>query len=74
MDLHDQAVVEAHARHFGQHLGTKTFRVPCAEITVDDRGEQAFCGFDVQVLGCRGRMAVIGRGGAETDKVFTPEA
>ena len=27
MDLHDEPVVEAHARHLGQHLGAEEFCV-----------------------------------------------
>ena len=32
MDLHDQAVVDAHRRHFGQHLGAEQFGVGGGEL------------------------------------------
>ena len=65
MDLHHEAVGDAHAGEFGEHLGAEQFgigrRRAGADHTLEQRGGLA----DLEVRGACGRVAVIGRGGAE---------
>ena len=65
MDLHDEPVLEAHARHFGQHLRAEHLGVgrrgAAAADAAVERGRFALW----QVGGARGRVAVVGRGAAD---------
>ena len=70
MDLHYQAIVQAHARHFGEHLRAEEFpfvaiSAPCYHSTEQRLG-----------LGCRyirgagGWMSMIGCGATKFAKAF----
>ena len=59
MNLHDQPVVEAHLRHFGEHLGAEEALVFFSGPHASDAIEQAggFGGAEVCRLG--GQMPVV---------------
>ena len=63
MDLHHQPVIEAHARHLGQHLAAEQVglgrHLPLATLAEQRLG----LGLR-EIGGARGRMAVVGRGRA----------
>ncbi len=65
MDLQHEAVLEAHARHLGQHLAAEGVglvgRDPTRQSAREERGGLGLR----QVLGARGGVAVVGAGGAE---------
>ena len=60
MDLHHQAVIDAHARHLGQHLGPEEFGIGGIGLAVDHPAEQGSRFVWRKVGGCRGRMPMIG--------------
>ena len=61
MDLHHEPVVEAHARHLGQHLRAEEFGILRRHALVEHAPEQ-FLGFARrEVGGARAGMAVVGR-------------
>ena len=64
MDLHDHAVLDAHRRHLGQHLGAEHLRILRPRIARGHAAEQSLGRGLRQVGGPRRRMAVIGGGRA----------
>ena len=62
MELHDETVVEAHARHLGQNLCPEQLRVPSTDLRPQDPTEQLLGGGFVEI-GCPGSgVTMIARG------------
>ena len=65
MDLHDHAVLDAHGRHLGQHLGAEQLRILGGRASpVDTRRNSASASAVDRSAVLARRMAVIGRGRA----------
>ena len=62
MQLHDEAVFQAHARHHGQHVGAEKLGVCGTDRLCRDPSEQGLGGDGVEIGGHSRRVAVIGRG------------
>ena len=60
MDLHDHAVLHAHRRHLGQHLGAEQLRILGIRISRRDAAEQGLGIGLRKVGGPRGGVAVVG--------------
>ena len=74
MDLHHQAIVHAHRRHFGEHLRAEQFGIGGGGTPVLHTIEQGRrIGIGQIGSGCAG-MAVIGRGRPHCGEVFAPLA
>jgi hypothetical protein len=60
VDLHHEPVVEAHARHLGQHLRAEQFGILRRHALAEHATEQVLC-FTLREVGrARAGMAVIG--------------
>src|SRR5258706_13739233 len=66
VNLHDQAVFEAHARHFCQHLGTKEFMLLSVAVADNYAAKEFRSLCRGKIRGSRGRMPVIGFGAAQS--------
>ena len=64
MNLQHELVVEAHARHFGEHLAAEQVRVARVGRALRDAHEQRLGIGRTQVRGARRGMTVIGGSGA----------
>ena len=69
MDLHYHPVLHAHRRHLRQHLGPEQLGIRGRPGAAHNAPEQRLLLGLVQVGGERGRMAVIGGGGAGSAEV-----
>ena len=58
MELHDEAVIQTHARHLCQHLCPKQLRVLGADVWLDDAAEQSLCSGAVEI-GRPGRWVAV---------------
>ncbi len=74
VDLHHQAIVHAHRRHFGEHLRAKQFGIGGGGAPVLHALEQGRRIGIGQIGSCRGGVAVIGRGRPHRSEVFAPLA
>ena len=69
MNLHHHAVLDAHARHLGEHLRPKQFGIVSGSLAGDCPLEQRF-GFALRQIGSqRSGMAVVGRSRAVRAKL-----
>jgi len=68
MELHDQAVVEAHPRHLDQHLAAEPLSLRSRQPAGECPDEQRLTLAGRQVERCGRGMAVIGRGRASEAK------
>ena len=64
MKLHGEAVLDAHAGHFGEHLGAEDLLLLGDGATGEDAAVEGGCCGGVEVGGLGGEMAVIGGGAA----------
>ncbi len=64
MELHGEAVFDAHAGHFGEHLGAEDLLLLGDGAAGEDAAVERGCGGVVEVGGLGGEMAVVGRGAA----------
>ena len=60
VDLHDEAVVDAHPRHLRQHLRAKRLRVVDGDRSAQRAVEQSLARLAVEIERARRRVAVIG--------------
>ncbi len=74
VDLHHQAIVDAHTCHLGQHLGAEQLGIGRARRSGHDAPEQRGGIRLVEIGGGGGRMAVIARCRAEPPEVVAPVA
>ena len=65
MDLQHEPIVEAHLRHFGQHLRAEQPALALVVRAAPDAVEQFFGRCVGEVRRLRGRMAVVAGGRAE---------
>ena len=61
MDLHHEAVVEAHARHLGQHLAAEQLGLVRRRRAGERAVEQRSALGRREIAGARRRVAVVGR-------------
>ncbi len=74
VDLHDEAVVDAHPCHFRQHLSAERFRFVRGDRARQRAIEQPLAGRGVEVQRARRRVAVIGRCRAHRLEICPPNA
>src|SRR5690606_6839343 len=74
MNLHHEAVVDAHARHFSQHLGSKQLCVSLIVAPGQYLVEKLFGTVLAEIGSLRGGMAMIGRRSAHAFEKRAPRA